>query len=557
MTRLVAGERWRLGLGIALAVGAAGAAIALLATSGYLISRAAERPPVLALLTTIVAVRAFGLMRAGLRYAERLASHDFALRVLARLRTGIYARLVPLAPGRLAGRSGGDLLARFVADVDMLQDVFLRGVIPIAVAAAVVAGAAVAAGIILGAAGLVVLAALGAAAVVVPWASGRIAARSARRQAPARARLTERLVEAIDGAPELAMAGRGADFAAGLRSADTELAGIARRDAAASATASASGALLAGAGLTAVLVVGIPAVRSGALPGVLLAALAFLFLAASESLAPLPAAARRLRACAVAHRRVAEVCEGDVAVYDPAEPLERPAGGALLLDDVRLAYDDPSRPVLDGVTLRVEPGATVGILGPSGTGKTSLAELLVRLRDPDAGVVRLGGVDVRRLRQHDLRAAVLLSGQDAHVFTTTLRENLLLAGRDATDEDLWRALAAVELQAWAERLPDGLDTFIGQDGGLVSGGQRQRIALARVMLSRAAFLILDEPTAHLEGDLRRRVLGHVLAGARERGCGVIVISHQPDDLAGLDEVHELRDGALAPAGSPSRPLAIR
>lgn len=543
MTRLVAGERSRLVLSIALAVGAAAAAIALLATSGYLISRASERPPVLSLMVAIVGVRAFGLLRAGLRYGERLSSHDLALRVLARLRTGIFARLVPLSPGRLTGRSGGDVLARFVADVDTLQDVFLRGIIPIAVAAAVVLGAASAAGVILGAAGLVVLLALGAAAVVVPWASARIAARSSRRQGPARARLTEELVETIDGASELAMAGRGADSVARLRAADAELAGLARRDAAASATASASGALLAGAGLAAMLVVGIPAVRSGALPGVLLAALAFLFLAATESLTPLPAAARRLRSCAVAHRRVMEVCDDAGAVVDPPAPVRPPVGGDLELDNVRLAYDG-SGPVLDGVSLRLRPGATVGLVGPSGTGKTSLAELLVRLRDPDAGAVRLGGIDVREMRQHDLRAAVLLSGQDAHVFTTTLRENLLLANREADDADLWRALEAVELHGWVAQLPDGLGTFIGQDGGLVSGGQRQRIALARVVLSKAAFLILDEPTAHLEGGLRRRVLDNLLAGARERGLGVLAISHQPDDLAGLDEVYELRDGAL-------------
>jgi thiol reductant ABC exporter CydC subunit len=531
--RLPRGEHRRLVLAVALSAGALAAAIGLLATSGYLISRAAQRPEILALMVAIVAVRACGLARAALRYGERLSSHDLALRQLARLRVRFYARLAPLIPGQLR-RGSGDLLARFVSDVDTLSDLYLRALIPALVALLVIAGASVAAWIMLPAAGAAVLVSLTLAAVALPWLSGAVAARSGRRQGAVRARLSDELVETIDGAGELVMCGRATDRVERLTATDAELAHLGRSDALAAALATALGSALTGIGLLVLLLLVLAAVHSGALSGVLLAALAFLFLASYESVAPLPAAARSLRACAAAARRLQDVCDEPPAVSDPRRPLLPSGAGELRADRLKLRYG-PSEPwVLDGVELHLAPGERVAIVGPSGAGKTTLAELLVRFRDPDGGRVTLDGLDVRDMSQEDLRRAVLLCGQDAHLFNTTIRENLLLARRDASDEQIASVLETVELDRWVAGLRDGLDTFVGADGELLSGGQRQRVALARALLSDARFLILDEPTSHLDGGLAQRVIANVLRATTERG--VLLITHDPTLLEDCDRI---------------------
>lgn len=547
--RPVDGERARLAGAVLLSAGATGAAIALLATSGYLISRAAQRPMLIGLMVTITAVRAFGISRAALRYAERLVSHDLALRRLGRLRADLYRRLAPLGPGDLRSHGRGDLLARFVADVDTLQDSHLRVLIPVLVAATVIAGAGGAGLLMLGDGGAVLIAALGLTALVTTWASSAAAASAARRQAAARGRLTAELIESIDGSAELALADRGAERVARLRTIDSDLSRLARRDALASSVASSLHSLLTGAGLIAVLVVSIEGVRSGRLAGVLLAGVAFLFLGAGEALLPLPAAARRARACTAAASRLEEIRARRPAVTDPPAPERLPEGGALALRDVEVRYEPGGTPVLERVSAQLNPGERVALVGQSGAGKTTLAELLVRFLDPGRGLVTLGGVDLRRLGLDDVRSAVLLSDQDAHLFNTTIRENLLLARRAASDAELRRALEAVELDAWVASLADGLDTRVGQQGELVSGGQRQRLALARALLSDARFLILDEPFAHLDAALARRVMRRVLEAAGERG--LLVITHATDALDGFDRVLVLEHGGLRAIPQPA------
>jgi ATP-binding cassette subfamily C protein CydC len=545
-------SRWKLlAASVALGAGTVLAGVGLLATSGYLISRAAQRPEILALGVAIAAVRSLAIARAALRYGERLVSHDLAFRTLADLRRRFFDRLVPLVPGGLPGVGRADLLSRFVADVDRLQDLYLRAIAPVVVALVAGAASVLVAFLMAPAAGAVLAAGLLAGGVVVPRLTRAAARAAGRRQAADRAALTATIVEAAGGAAEIAMAGREHDW---IERADREgarLARIQRRDALAGGLA--GGLTTAVTGLTAagVALVAIPAVRDDELAGVLLAAVILLSMAAFEAVRPLATAAASIDACVAAASRIEDVLDAPPAVADPAAPIELPADGALELRGVRFRYGERGPWLLDGADLRVVPGRAVGLLGPSGAGKTTLAELLVRFRDPLAGDVVLGGVAVRDAAQDDLRAAVCLGAQDAHLFAGTLAENLVLARPGATEAELERALARVGLGPWLASLPDGLATTVGEQGAKVSGGQRRRVAAARLLLSRARFLIADEPAAHLDPRAAASLLGELAREARS-GRGVLVIAHEAHGLEHFDAVLTLRDGRLVDLAPSSR-----
>lgn len=545
LRRAVAATRSRRGLlalSVVLGAGAVLASVGLLTTSGYLISRAAQQPEILALSVAIVGVRFFGISRALLRYAERLASHDLAFRTLTDLRARFFARLVPLAPAGIADLGKGELLSRFVGDVDRLQDLYLRALGPPLVAILAAVGAVGVAAIFLPAAALVLALALLVAGVGAP-ALTRWSARSAgRRQAAARAELGAGLVEIAAGSAEIAAAGRAEDWIARSERAGGQLTALQRRDALSGGLAAGLSTALAAGAVVAVLVVSIPAVADGRLAGVMLAALALLAMAAFEAVAPLGAAATSVDACAAAALRIEAVVDREPAVTDPAQPVP-PGTGDLELASVRFRYGDGDPWLLDGVDLRLRPGRAVALLGPSGAGKSTIAELAVRFRDPEAGSVSLGGVDLRRCDGDDVRATVRLSPQDSYLFTTTLRDNVAIGRTGADDAEVGEALAAVGLGEWLDSLPEGLETEVGEAGARVSGGQRQRIAVARLFLADADFLIFDEPTAHLDPAGAGDLLGR-LAGLANRGPGVLVITHDTDDLGTFDEVLALREGRI-------------
>jgi ATP-binding cassette, subfamily C, bacterial CydC len=507
----------------------------LMATAGYLISRAAERPAILSLTVAIVGVRFFGLARPVTRYLERLASHDLALRVLGRVRVHVYHRIEPLAPAQLEGYRDGDLLARMVADVDGLQNLHLRAVGPplVALLAGVVAVAVTAA--FLPAAGLVLAAGLVAGGVAVPALAGALGRRGGRRQATARGELSAELVELLRAAPELVAHGGEQAALARLRGADRALVRLARRDALVGGVADGAGLAVVGATVAGVLAVAVGASSEGHLDRVLIAMLALLALASFEAVQPLAAAARELSATLAGGRRILELADREAAIVDPTAPAAPPRWPfAVALEGVSARYGPGERLALKGVSFRLEPGRRLALVGASGAGKTTVVNLLVRFLDPEAGRVTIAGRDLREYRQEDVRRAVAVAGQDSHVFSASIRENVRLARPDASDVEVERALRRARLWPWVTGLPDGWDTDVGEDARELSGGQRQRLVLARALLVDAPVLVLDEPTAHLDPSMAQQLMCDVFAAADDRS--VLLITHRPEGLDLVDEI---------------------
>jgi ATP-binding cassette, subfamily C, bacterial CydC len=543
LQRLAGLPRARLALSVLLGSLAIAFGVALMATAGYLISRAAERPAILSLTVTIVAVRFFGLARPPARYLERLASHDLALRALGRIRARFYERIEPLAPAQLEGYRRGELLSRMVADVDAVQDLYLRGVAPLLVAVVTGAACVGATAAFLPAAGAVLAIGLLAGGVALPVLAGRLGRGFGRPQAAARADLTAELVELLRGAPELVACGREADALGRVRAADRELARLGRNDALVAGLADALSILVMGATVAGVLAVAVAAHHSGTLDEVLVATLALLAVASFELVAPLPGAARELPARLAAGRRVLELTDREPAVSDPPNPIEPPdVPATLALESVTARYRHVEEPALSEVDLRLDPGGRVALAGPSGAGKTTVTNLLLRFLDPEEGRVTIDGRDLRDYRQEDVRRTFALAGQEAHLFNSSIRANLLLARPEATDAELEEALDMARIGAWVRSLPDWLDTLVGEEGMWLSGGQRQRLVIARALLADAPVLVLDEPTAHLDHDTAEELIRDVFAAAGDRS--VLLITHRPEGLELVDEVLTLDGGRI-------------
>jgi thiol reductant ABC exporter CydC subunit len=527
--------RGRAALATLLGALAVAFAVGLMTTAGYLISRAAEHPPILALTTTIVAVRFFGLARPLARYLERLSSHDLALRALANVRSRFYERIEPLAPAELDGYRRGDLLTRMVGDVDELQSMFVRGLGPPLVALAVGALCIGVTAAVLPAAAVVLAAGLLLGAVAVPLVAVRMDRAAARRVA-LRAELAAELVDVLRGAPELVAYGREDEALDAIRAADRELERARRLDALAGGLADALIVAVAGLTTVGVLAVAVSAHATGTLDRVLVATLALLALSSFEAVAALPGAARELAASLASGRRVLELTDREAAVQDPHVPaaLDTGKGVTVALEGVTARYGKDEPAVLGGFDLRLEPGRRVALVGPSGAGKTTVTNLLLRFLDPAHGRVTIGGRDARECRQEDVRRTFALAGQEAHVFDSTIRENLRLARPDATEAELEDALRRARLGDWVASLSDGLDTLVGENGSRLSGGQRQRLTVARALLADAPVLILDEPTAHLDPSTARELVDDVLDEAGERS--VLLITHRSEGLDRVDEI---------------------
>ena len=547
--------------GVFFGVLSALSSVALLATSAWLITRAAEHPPILFLSAAIVGVRAFALLRASARYVERLLSHDAAFRQLSDLRVGIYRRLVPLAPDGLRDAGRGDLATRLVSDVDELQNLPLRVVQPLVVALITAVISVIGVSIILPAAGVALAIGLTIGFGVGTAVQSAVAGRAERSIAPLCGVLADRLLEFVTNLDVFVAFDQVPDRIAGIETADRRLraATLSRAGGAGATTAILSA--LAALSAVAALLIGIPLLAHGSLNAPTLTVIALVPLAMFEVIGTAPLALGAWRQVRSSARRVAEVVPATVpaaiptdraaagetadaaadAVADAAEAI----GGANVPD--RTAWAEAGSPALeirglsarwpgeasDGVAtldLTLHHGDRVVIEGPSGAGKTTLAHVLVRFLDY-SGSYRLGGVEARDLSTDSVRDIVGLCEQSPYLFDEDIRQNLLFARDTATDDDLTAVLGRVGLADWAQER-GGLSARVGDGGSLISGGQAQRLALARALLADFPVIVFDEPTANVDPELAAGLMRDILAVATDDRRTVVVISHTavPDAL---------------------------
>ena len=512
--------RRRLVLAGFLAVLATGSAVALMAASAWLLSRAAEMPPVMYLLAGATAVRAFGISRGVFRYVERLASHDVALRLQSALRLETYLRL---ARTTLLGRRRGDLLTRVVADVEAIQDLVVRVWLPFASAAIVLAATSAALGILSPGSALVLLASSVLAALVVPVLAQRASAKWDASMLPLRGELAEAVHSIARTAPDLVAYGAATIWLDRFGEVDGRLRTAAQRSAAVRGAASAAQVLAAGTAVVAALVIGSYQVVEGSLPPVMLAVLVLTPLALHEALSNLTQAAQTRTRARTALDRVGAVLDAPpVGVGDRTDTGERVEHPAVRLHALTAGWPG-ERPVIDGLDLSVSAGEKVALVGPSGIGKTTVAATVLGLIPPVAGSVEVSG-----------RVGYL--AQDAHIFTTSVAENVKIGNRDATAEQVEQALERAGLDLSPDRL-------VGEAGSTLSGGEARRLALARVLVGDYEVLVLDEPTEHLDAATASDLLDDLWR--QSAGKPVLVITHDPALVARCDRAVELVPAAAA------------
>ncbi|MFF1626295.1 thiol reductant ABC exporter subunit CydD [Streptomyces sp. NPDC058272] len=544
---MAAPRRGPLTLALLLGSLALGSAVGLMATSGWLISRASQQPPVLYLMVAVTATRAFGIGRAVFRYAERLVSHDAVLRMLADTRVAVYRRLERLAPAGLRTTRRGDLLSRLVADVDAMQDYWLRWLLPAGAGVVVSAASVGFTAWLLPEAGAALAVGLLAAGAGVPLVTGAVARRAERRLAPARGALATQVTDLLTGTAELTVAGALPARTAEARRADTVLTRIASRAATATALGDGLTALASGLTVAATALVGAQAVAAGRLGGVAMAVVVLAPLAAFEAVTGLPLAVQYRQRVRKSAERVYEVLDAPDPVREPERPQPSPASPfPLRVRGLEARHPGQDRDALGGLDLSLEQGRRIAVVGASGSGKTTLAQVLLRFLDAGAGTYTLGGVDAYAMDGDAVRRLVGLCAQDAHLFDSTVRENLLLARKGAGEAELRDALARARLLDWADGLPEGLDTLIGEHGARLSGGQRQRLALARALLADFPVLVLDEPAEHLDLPTADALTADLLAATE--GRTTLLITHRLAGLDTVDEVIVLAEGRVVQRG---------
>lgn len=529
--------------------------IALMSTSAWLISTAAIAVSVADLGVSVVSTRLFGISRAVFRYLERLASHSLTFRILARLRVWFYQAIEPLAPARLTSARSGDLLSRVIADVETLDNIFVRVLAPPLTAVVIVLGMAVFMGSFALSLGFVITLFLLSVGIGLTAFSLLLNRRLGRRLVEERAALRADLVDAVQGLPDLIAFGQEKTFLERIKASGRQFSAIQTHMARLNGLQSGLNSLLTGLGVWVILFLAIPLVSSGKIEGVYLAVIVLGSMASFEAVQNLPQAAQLLEANIQSARRLFEIADQPPLVTDPAQPLPQPTSADLRVENLSFAYPDGERGsdslVLQNISFALPPGKKLALVGPSGAGKSTLANLLMRFWDAEG--ILLAGQDIRAYKQVDVRRMFSLVSQNTYLFNASLRENLLLARPWAAQDDIEAACRAAQLHDFILSLPNGYETLVGERGVELSGGERQRVAIARALLKNTPIFIFDEPTANLDAVTERKLV-ETLQSVMENHS-VLWITHRLVGLEAMDEILVLENGKIVQRGTQAELLA--
>jgi ATP-binding cassette subfamily C protein CydC len=537
--------RW-MALAALLGLATIGSSIGLLATSGYLIAKAALRPSIAELQIAIVGVRFFGIARGVFRYLERYVSHDVTFHLLARLRGWFYQALEPLAPARLMQYRSGDLLARIVSDVETLENLYLRVIAPPMVALLVALLVAILMASFHPSLAATLLAFFVLGGVGLPLLMRSLGRQAGQRLIWVRSELNGALLDGIQGVADLLAFGQGDRHLARLDGLSQQVGHWQWRMARITGLQVGLTGLLMNLATLTILAVAIPLVSSGDLDGVYLALLVLAVIASFEAVLPLPQALQYLDNSLEAGQRLLEIVDAEPAVTDPPSPRRPPGQVDLRVQDLSFSYGDGQPLALDGVSFDLPQGGRIAVVGPSGAGKSTLVHLLLRFWDYQQGHIWLAGQELQQYSQEDVRRTIAVVSQHTYLFSATVRENLLLARPEATETEMIQAAQEAQIDDVIQSLPQGYDTWIGEQGLRLSAGQRQRLAIARAILKDAPILILDEPTANLDALTEREVMAALQA--LSAGRTTLTITHRLVGVQAADEILVLRAGRIVERG---------
>lgn len=546
---------------LACFLGAAGlgASIALGATAAWLIARASQMPPVLYLEVAVVSVRLFGISKAVFRYLERLASHQLGVSGMTTLRTNLYKTLSHSDTARIASLRRGDILDRMGTDVDNIGDFVVKSLLPAMVAAIVGIITVIGISLVDWRAGLFLTLGLLLSGVVGPLFTIRSTRIAQRRETESRAHISEVAMTIVDGAAQITVDGQTQQVLAGLSDLEDQL--YDAKDATAKPAAWAAAIDVFGMLMSVIMAAyfGIFAVNDQSIPEVMLAVLALTPLSAFEGTSQLGSAAQQLVISATSAVRIMNMLPPEEQVKAAEETEEvltencKPSEPSIL-EAKDLAIGWPGGPVVaDGINLRLAPGDHLAIVGQSGIGKTTLLYTLSGLLKPVAGSVKIDGVDISSLPRTQAAANFVITPEDAHIFETTILENLRVANGQLSVSEGEELLIEAGLGDWLSSLPDGIETELGSGATTISGGERRRILLARALAAKAPLLALDEPGEHLDPETADALLRDLLtAGSEDHQRGVILVTHRLTPLDQADQVFIMDK----PHGSPDEPATF-
>ena len=522
----------------------------LLSVAAYLISAAALAPLIVTLELPMYIVRFMGVSRAVSRYFERLSTHNVAFRLLARLRSQLFGCLAGFSQAQLLTLRSGDLLARLVSDCEELQNFYVRMASPLLIWLVITVFTWLVLSVFSTLLAWFVVACLLIAGLVIPLLSLWLARSLGRQQIMTLAKLKIRVVDAVQGMADVLLSSTMArqDYIASVSELDTVLTRTQKRMARVTGFQQALHEWCSNMTLLGLLVLAIPLVNNHSINGIYLAFLLLLVLGSFETILPVAQALQLLGHALTAGERVFQVVDTSPQLIDVEQPLPAPATPATLeFREVHFAYQQAEGPVLQDISFTVTSGSHIAIVGPSGSGKSTLLKLLLRTWRPDQGQLLLNDHDIGAYKQQDLLALYSVVDQDTFLYNDTLRNNLLLAQPDASDDQILMVLEQVGLTALLQTLPAGLDTWIGEQGLRLSGGERQRVAIARALLKDAPILLLDEATAHLDPITEHTLLHTLQTLMQERTT--LMVTHRLVGLETMDTILVLDQGRIVQQGT--------